>query len=101
MSDTVNAANTAMQRTMTDTTATLVVDDAALQAPAKALPAVMSWPLAPRTAKMDREIEAIPARVYAETDAAIAVEHIRKSPRRPLGFKKRAKKGAKKGLKKS
>ncbi|KAJ1466542.1 hypothetical protein T484DRAFT_1756555 [Baffinella frigidus] len=79
MSDTVNTANTAMRRTMADTTATLVVDDSALQAPGSddtitALPAVMSWALAPRTAKMDREIKAILARVHAETDAAIAAE---------------------------
>jgi hypothetical protein len=31
------------------------------------LPAVLSWELAPRTAKMDREINAVLARVYTET----------------------------------
>ncbi|KAJ1469278.1 hypothetical protein T484DRAFT_1754571 [Baffinella frigidus] len=69
-----NTANREIQRTMTDTETTLVVDDSALQAPTKALPAVMEWSLAPRTAKMDREIKVILARVHAETDAVIAAE---------------------------
>ena len=59
------------------------------------LPAVKSWPLAPTTPKMAREIKAILARVHAETDAVIASDagprqSYRKSPRAPLGMVKKS-----------
>jgi hypothetical protein len=81
---------------MSDTVLTTAVNTAT---ESQILPTVTSWPLAPTTAKMAREIKAILARVHAETDAVVAVDdtavhetstvatRVRKSARRPLGVR--------------
>ncbi|KAJ1466145.1 hypothetical protein T484DRAFT_3634450 [Baffinella frigidus] len=48
--------------------------------PKQVLPAVMEWGLAPRDAKMDRDIAAILKKVHAETAAAIATDAAPDSP---------------------